>query len=541
MSSHAHRVPRPDHPARAGRDRARVVLYRGGHIHSPAVPGATALLTAGPRIAWLGADTDAPGGADEVVELAGALVAPAFVDAHVHATATGLTLGGLDLAAAATLTAALDAVRAAARATAGTTLLGTGWDETRWPQRRPPTSAELDRAAPGRLVYLARVDGHTAVVSGPLATASGAPGRDGWLGGGLVRDNAHHAARVHAYDTITPGQREDAWRRLRSTAAGLGIVALHEMAGPEVSSADDLAALLAHAAAEPGPTIAGYWAGDPADLADLADLDPDGTRSVGVGGDLFVDGSLGSHTAALRAPYADRPGHRPAAMLDATAVRDVVLAAVATGRQPGFHAIGDAAVDTVIAGLADAADTASLERLVAARPRIEHCELVHLDQLATLARFGAVAVVQPAFDAFWGGRHGMYAQRLGPDRSEAMNPFAALAAAGVGLALSSDAPVTPLAPWDAIRAATGHHTPAARLGLAAAFDAATRGGWHAARAATDGTLAAHQPATFAVWRLPAGLTGQPTNAPLPDLTGPGPACVRTVLAGTVLHETPTTP
>src|SRR6185369_2441569 len=110
-----------------------------------------------------------------------------------------------------------------------------------------PTAAELDRAAGGRLVYLARVDGHTAAVSGHLATASGAAGQAGWLGDGLVRDDAHHAARVHAYDTITPGQRADAWRRLRAAAARLGIAALHEMAGPEVSSADDLAALLAHA------------------------------------------------------------------------------------------------------------------------------------------------------------------------------------------------------------------------------------------------------------------------------------------------------
>jgi predicted amidohydrolase YtcJ len=512
------------------------VLYHGGRVHSPAVQGATALLTVGRHIAWLGTDTDlAPGDADEVVELAAAWLAPAFVDAHLHATATGLALGGLDLAAVPTLDAALDAISAAARDGGGTTLLGTGWDETRWPQRRPPTAAELDRAASGRLVYLARVDGHTAVISNPLAAASGAADHAGWLGDGLVRDDAHHAARVHAYDTITPSQREDAWRRLRTTAAGLGIVAMHEMAGPEVSSADDLAALLAHAATEPGPAIAGYWAGDP---ADLADLDPDGRLAVGVGGDLFVDGSLGSHTAALRAPYADRPGHRPPPMLDATAVRDVVLTAVATGRQPGFHAIGDAAVDTVLAGLAAATSTAGPERVIAARPRIEHCELVHPDQIAALARFGAVAAVQPAFDAFWGGPHGMYAERLGATRAAAMNPLAALVAAGVGVALSSDAPVTPLDPWGAIRAATGHHTDTARLDPAVAFDAATRGGWHAARASTDGTLAAGQPATFAVWRLPTGLAGPPTHPALPDLTGPDPRCVRTVLAGTVLHDNP---
>ncbi|ONH32970.1 amidohydrolase [Pseudofrankia asymbiotica] len=532
-------------PRSAGveRRRDRAVLYRGGHVHSATHPGATALLTVGATVAWVGADVDeigAPGpgsGVDAVVDLDGALVTPAFVDAHLHATATGLALGGLDLAAAPTLTTALDTVAAAARAEPGSALLGTGWDETRWPGRRAPGAAELDRAAPGRLVYLARVDGHTAAVSTTLAAASGAAGLAGWLGDGLVRDDAHHAARVHAYATISPAQRAGAWRRLRATATRLGIAALHEMAGPEVSSAEDLAALLAHAAAEPGPSVHGYWAGD---AGVLADLDPDGRLAVGLGGDLFVDGSLGSHTAALRAPYADRPGHRPAPMLDAAAVRATVLAAVAAGRQPGFHAIGDAALDAVLDGLDAAARTAGRGRVVASRPRVEHCELAHPDQITRLAGAGAVAVVQPAFDAAWGGPDGMYATRLGAARAGSMNPLAALAAAGVGLALSSDAPVTPLDPWGAVRAATGHRTPAARLDPASALRAATHGGWHAARADADGSgsLAPGHPATLAVWRLPAGLTpaSAPPQPPLPDLAGPDPACARTVLGGEVLFD-----
>ncbi|MBO4210221.1 amidohydrolase, partial [Micromonospora echinofusca] len=70
-------------------------LYRGGVLHCPADPSATALLVSDGRIAWLGADADAPR-ADRVVELDGALVTPAFVDAHVHCTDTGLSLSGLD-------------------------------------------------------------------------------------------------------------------------------------------------------------------------------------------------------------------------------------------------------------------------------------------------------------------------------------------------------------------------------------------------------------------------------------------------------------
>ncbi|MEV6931923.1 amidohydrolase family protein, partial [Dactylosporangium sp. NPDC051485] len=91
-------------------------LYRGGRVHTPADPSATALLTDGDRITWLGPDADAPTGADRTVELDGALVTPAFVDAHVHTTATGLTLQGLDLAAARGARDVLDAVAAHAAA-----------------------------------------------------------------------------------------------------------------------------------------------------------------------------------------------------------------------------------------------------------------------------------------------------------------------------------------------------------------------------------------------------------------------------------------
>ncbi|MBL7518179.1 amidohydrolase family protein, partial [Frankia sp. CNm7] len=239
-------------------------------------------------------------------------------------------------------------------------------------------------------------------------------------------------------------------------------------------------------------------------------------------------------------PYADRPGHRPPPLLDAHAVATTVLTALATGRQPGFHAIGDAAIDVVLAGL-DAAATAGAARVAATRPRVEHCVLAHPDQITRLAAHGAVAVVQPAFDTHWGGPAGLYAPRLGAARAAAINPFAALAAAGVGLALSSDAPVTPLDPWASIRAAVGHHTPAARLTLPAAFTAATRGGWHAARADTDGhgTLAPGHPATFAVWDLPAGLAHLPGHPPLPDLTGPDPVCLRTVARGRTLYDATT--
>src|SRR5664279_1607780 len=79
--------------------------------------------------------------------------------------------------------------------------------------------------------------------------------------------------------------------------------------------------------------------------------------------------------------------------------------------------------------------------------------------VARMAALGAVASVQPAFDAAWGGRHGMYADRLGADRAAELNPLAAFAAAGVPLAFGSDAPVTRLDPWGGVRAAVHPRNP----------------------------------------------------------------------------------
>jgi predicted amidohydrolase YtcJ len=138
-----------------------------------------------------------------------------------------------------------------------------------------------------------------------------------------------------------------------------------------------------------------------------------------------------------------------------------------------------------------------------------------------------VASVQPAFDELWGGETGLYPDRLGVRRSLASNPLARLAAAGMTLALGSDAPVTPLAPWAGVRAAVHHHAPPSRLDPAAAFAAHTAGGWAAAQR-PGGTLAAGAPAYLAVWDA----TG------FPDLTPGGalPGCLRTVAGGRTIWE-----
>ncbi|HEX6922097.1 MAG TPA: amidohydrolase [Actinomycetes bacterium] len=502
-------------------------LYRHGRVRTPVDGGATALVTRGEQVAWVGRDDAAeadPSGVDEVVELDGALVTPAFVDAHVHATSTGLTVTGLDLTGTRSLAECLAAVEAHARRTRGGVVLGHGWDETTWPEHRPPTRQELDRASYGAVVYLSRVDVHSAVVSSALlAVAPEARAATGFSDSGHLTTEAHHVVRRVARESVTPAQRRAAQRATLERAARLGIGAFHELGGPDISSAEDFESLLALATGEPGPEVVGYWG----ELGAVSRARSMG--ALGAAGDLFADGAIGSHTACLRAPYADldSTGH---AYLTAAQVRDHVVACTEAGLQAGFHAIGDGALDAVVAGLREAAERVGAEALRTARHRLEHVEMVDAPMVATLADLGVVASVQPAFDALWGGADGMYAERLGARRALGLNPFADLAAAGVVLAFGSDAPVTPLDPWGTVRAAAGHHVPGQRLAVEAAFTAHTRGGWQAARRDDAGKLVPGAPATLAVWEAPGGLDAG-TGLPALGEDLPLPRCRRTVVRG----------
>lgn len=127
----------------------QTVLLRRGEVHSPADPFATAMVVERGQIAWVGSEGAADAfadGVDEVVDLDGALVTPAFTDAHVHTTATGLALTGLDLSGALSLEAALALVREFAAARPGDrVLLGHGWDAARWPGGRPRSAPSSTR------------------------------------------------------------------------------------------------------------------------------------------------------------------------------------------------------------------------------------------------------------------------------------------------------------------------------------------------------------------------------------------------------------
>ncbi|MET0788588.1 MAG: amidohydrolase [Cellulomonas sp.] len=537
-------------------------LYRHGVIHTSADPFAEALLVDDGTVVWLGADDTADGmasRADEVIDLDGALVAPGFVDAHVHVLETGLALESVDLSPEGgvhSLADALDAVHRAARTvTEGSTVLGFGWDELRWPEGRPPTREELDAAAGGAPVYLARVDVHSAVVSSALSRDAGLDLLPGWSFDGRVERDAHHAAR-EAARVVSPERRTALYRRALEHAAARGVVSVHEHSAPSIDTRAGLVELL-ELTADPRdglPHLVAYRGEPCVTVDDARELLAAIPGLTGIGGDLNVDGSLGSHTAAVRAPYADAPGDQGVLYLSAEQICNHLTAVTRAGVQGGFHVIGDRAMDELLLGLRAAVDVEGPDAVARMGHRLEHAEMIDAPTLAALVLLGVRLSVQPAFDAAWGGVDGMYATRLGPGRAAALNPFADLAAAGVPLAFGSDSPVTAVDPWAGVRAAVQHHAVDQRISARAAFRASTRGGWRVAGLDHTGAgeLRVGSPAHLAVWRAE-HLTVQSAEGRfsswsadaragiplLPDLSPDAapPTCLRTVRGGVVLHDT----
>jgi predicted amidohydrolase YtcJ len=525
------------------------ILMRGGYVHTPADPHATALCVEDGTVVWTG-DDDASvhfeDGATRVVELGGRLVTPAFVDAHAHLAQTGFAATGVDLSSASSLAEALDAVAAHSHNTAATVLLGFGWDETLWPEQRPFTAAELDRATGGRAAFLSRVDVHSAVLSTAFLDACpDVVHAEGYDASGLVARDAHHVAREGLFRMTPAADREAASLHALQVAASQGLGMVHELGAPHICPPEDLVIAASLSADLPLPEVVGYW-GELGAVDKAVEL-----GCAGAAGDLCMDGSVGSRTSALHASYADADtaGHL---YLDRDQVTAHVVDCTRADVQAGFHVIGDRAVTELVAGLEAAAEVLGAPAVVRARHRVEHVEMATPEQMAVLGTLGVTASMQPMFDAYWGGDTSLYAQRLGTDRARPMNAFASMNRAGVALAFGSDTPVTPFGPWAAVRAAAWHRTETERITVRAAFNAHTRGGWRAARRDEGGVIAVGAPASLAVWDVPGDLVVQTPDArvaawstdpragvpQLPDLHPDVdlPTCVLTLVRGQVAHE-----
>ncbi len=528
-------------------------LLLNGRVHSPSHPDATAMAVRDGVVAWLGGDAvgaaQFPGA--EIVDLAGGFVAPAFVDSHVHLTATGLRITGLDLSSADGPDDLLRLTADHVAAHPGQPVWGHGWEDTHWP--RTPTTADLDAVVGAVPAYLARVDVHSALASTALRhRVSGLAVTDGFDPHRALSGQAHHLVRAEARRLLTWQQRDTARRAALDAAAAAGIVAVHECAGPDIGGAEDWQELCA---LDHDVEVVGYW-GEAVSSAAQARALIEATGARGLAGDLFVDGALGSRTAWLHEPYADAAPDDPDCTgtrhLDPGVVAEHLIACTQAGITAGFHVIGDAAVGAVVDALGEVVDRFGAPAVAGCGHRLEHVEMVSAEQAAKLGEWGIAVSMQPGFDARWGGVDGMYARRLGPGRAAGLNPFALLASAGVPLAFGSDSPVTGMDPWSWVRAASHHRTPGSAISVRAAFTAATRGAWRAAgvRDGVTGTLVPGAPASYAVWETGELDIGVPADTvqrwstdprsrvpalPRLDPSAPLPRCRQTVHRGVVLH------
>lgn len=460
-------------------------------------PHASALLVKRRRIAWLGAVEDIPTVPGvRRIDLTGATVMPAFVNAHSHLTNVGLALNAMDLSIADSLSDCLGAVEAIATVTPHRVIWAGGWDETQWPEHRAPSADDLARAGDDRPVMLVRADGHCVVVDRtslsalPIARSRGVErGPDG-RPTGLLRQEAAQVAQRWFSAEMPEGVLSEARASAAEHLVTLGVASVHEMGGPHRMGPADFDAWLQ---GKWPIEVIPYW-GD----LDLEFVVERGLRRVG--GSLLLDGTIGSHSAALVEPYVDRAGSGQL-YRDSAELTEFALEATRRGIQVALHAIGDRAVAQAIEVLEKVAAEVGVAQLRRLAHRIEYAALIQPEQMIRLARLGVVVVIQPATDLSLGVDGGAYELRLGTERARSSNPLSSLASHGIPLAFGSDSVVN-LDPWRSVDAAAEPRVGLPALERQMGIRAATLGGRTAAHQANVGVLRPGQRADLAAFEHP---------------------------------------
>ncbi len=471
----------------------------------PAAPQAEAMAVERGRVVALGAlrEVRERVGRGTELDLGGALLLPGLTDAHGHLRALGERMRGLDLSGVCSSRELLRHVAAAREAIRGEGwLIGFGWDETRFtsvPVSLGALAQELqsglERAAAGCPLFLERVDGHTALVNraalNPLLqqpTVETLPeeriarDRTG-AATGLLLDEAVELMRGRL-PRPDAGELETLLLAAARRCREAGYLAVHDAA------LEDSSAIALRRLALGGRlpiAVTGYlFEGSPG----VAELIAQGCGALDVGEvlrirgvKLFLDGTLGSRTAALFEPYSDAPGNvglvRGAERLDAT-----VAALSAQGWQLAIHAIGDRA-----AALALTALGAPGGRPVPGSPphRLEHLQLIRPGDRVRMRALGVVASIQPAH--FLGDRRWLES-RLGPARAALAYDWRALRRLGIPLAAGSDFPIERPDPIAALEAACHPALGPRALEPSELLEALTTGPAYAARGkARDGAIA----------------------------------------------------
>jgi hypothetical protein len=432
---------------------AELIVW-GGPVYTAveAKPKAEAVAVRAGRIVYVGDRKGAEalaGAATQVVDLKGAALFPGFTDSHAHLRGIGERELTLNLEGAESLAAVVEAVRSrASAAQPGEAIVGRGWIETHWPEKRFPVSADIDTVAPNNPVVLIRADGHALVANSAALKRAGVTAATQPPSGGDILKDAQgrptgmliDAAMGLVRQTLpqpTEAQRLAAHRAAFKVYARYGWTGLHNM------SVDWADVLQLEAMAQRGEApLRVYNAVTPEAAPALLEggprMSPDHrvvTRAI----KFYADGALGSRGAALFEPYADAPT-RGLVLLQPEAVMPLYERSLREGIQVVTHAIGDRGNSIVLDAYAQVFDAVAsdMRKLKEPRWRVEHAQVLTTTDVPRFNALGVIASMQPSHAI--GDLHFAPA-RLGEARLGGAYAWRSLLDAGAVVVAGSDAPV----------------------------------------------------------------------------------------------------
>ena len=447
-------------------------IYTGVVDTSSMVAGtrAEAIAIRGDRILAVGTRDEVlktKGPDTKIVDLGGRFLMPGFNDAHVHLAHAGQEKLSVNLVGTKTLDEFRDRVLAAVqKAAPGEWILGAGWDETLWPVKVPPTRWDLDEVSSGHPIYLDRVDGHVGVANtralqlASITVASREPeggkiDRDeSGTPNGILRETAREAIRA-VIPKPTHEQQQQAIELALADLASHGITSAQDNSSwedfqiyEELEKEGKLTARISE------------WLpfDDSVESLNRKRNSHPATDNLLHTGMLkgFMDGSLGSKTAALIEPYSDDPKNSGLPQYEPDKLNAMTKERVLAGYQIGFHAIGDKGGQMALDAF-EQAEKAARENKVKGfdggtdyRLRIEHAQVTTPAQILKFKELKVIASMQPSHlltDMNWAE------SRLGPKRAPHSYAWAEFLKHGVVLAFGTDYPVEPVTPFRGLYAA----------------------------------------------------------------------------------------
>jgi predicted amidohydrolase YtcJ len=450
----------------------------------------------------------------QVVDLGGDFVMPGFNDAHLHLSNGGFEKLNVNLVGTRSLEEMLQRITQRVRsAPAGEWITGRGWDHTKWAKQVLPTKADLDKVTGDHPAMFTRVDGHILVANTAALKAAGIERDTPVPEGGMIDRDANGEATGIIRETAmglvgrkVPPPTKDQRRRAIE-------LALHEAAQNGITSAQDNSGwedFLIYEELQRQNKLTlriTEWLPFDAPVERLKEM-----RAHHVKLDSwlrtgmlkgFMDGSLGSSTAALLAPYSDDPKNSGLPRYTQEQLNKMVAERVAADFQIGFHAIGDRGAEMALNAFEFGAKQAG-RNPKELRMRIEHDQVIAPSHFARYRDLGVIASVQPNHlltDMNWAEA------RIGKERAKISYPWAQFQQHGVRLAFGTDYPVEPVTPFRGLYAAVTRkneiglksYYPDQTLTIDQAIAAYTRGAAYAEFAESEkGTIAPNMLADFVV-------------------------------------------